>query len=209
MSNMPRPCPVFSDTNPLTTTLVLVPMSVHKPPSTTALFIGINSLETLKRFFLAQSRIAGTIKATTGVLFMNAETAAGAIMLRSCADASDSGRPSERSTRAAKPPVRSMAAATTNSAATVSMPSLLIPFRASSGVSTPAASSTTTPPIITMSGARWLKSKSEIVTNTTTAVSTACQFASNESRFILGRYFVRRAVGHRNGIRLGKADGID
>ena len=64
------------------------------------------------------------------------------------------------------------------------MPSLLIPLRASSGVSTPAASSTTTPPIIAMSGPRWLKSRAASVANTTQAVSTACQLWSNVSGFM-------------------------
>jgi hypothetical protein len=87
ISNIPSGAPVFPFTSPLTTTFVLVPMSVHKPPRTTAAFIGIKSFETLKRCFFAQSRIAGTISATTGVLFMNAETNAGPIIVRSWAEA--------------------------------------------------------------------------------------------------------------------------
>ena len=179
---MPSVCPVFAATRPLTTTFVLVPMSVHRPPRITAAFIGMRSFDTLRRCFLAQSRIAGTIRATTGVLFMNAESTAGAIIVRRCAEPSDVGRPSARSTRDASAPVRSTAAATTNSAATVSMPSLLMPLNASSGVSTPAARSTTTPPIMAMSGARCPKSSPASVTNTTAAVSAACQSRSRVSK---------------------------
>jgi hypothetical protein len=71
-----------------------------------------------------------------------------------------------------------MAAATTNRAATVIMPSLAMPRSASSGSSTPAARSTTTPAIITMSGPRCTKSRSASVAATTVAVSAICQFAA-------------------------------
>ena len=172
-------------------------MSVQSPPSTTAAFIGMSSFDTLSRCFFAQSRIAGTIRATTGVLFMKAETTAGPTIVRSCAAASDCGRPSARSTTAASAPVRSTAAATTNSAATVSMPSLPMPRKASSGVRTPAASKATTPPIIAMSGARCPKSSITSVARTTTAVKTACQLCSNASKFM------RRAFSRKSG-RKGK-----
>ena len=175
ISNIPSGAPVFPFTNPLTTMFVLVPMSVHKPPRTTAAFIGIRSFETLKRCFLAQSRIAGTISATTGVLFMKAETNAGPIIVRSWAEASVAGRPSTLSTTVASAPVRSTAAATTNSAATVIIPSLAIPLRASSGVRIPAARSTTTPPIIAMSGPRWPMRRATSVAQTTSAVRRAGQ----------------------------------
>ena len=69
-----------------------------------------------------------------------------ATIVRTCAAASDRGRPSTRSTTAASAPVRSTAAATTNRAATVIIPSLLMPLRASAGVITPAASRSTQPP---------------------------------------------------------------
>ncbi len=154
---------------------MLVPIRVQRPPSTTAQFIGMRSFETASRFFFAQLRIAGTMRATIGVLFMKAERMLGATIVRICAEASDSGRPRKRSTIAASAPVRSTAAATTKRAATVSMPSLLIPLKASSGVSTPAARSTTTPPIIAMSGDRCTKSSSTSVITTTTAVRPACQ----------------------------------
>ena len=173
--NIPSGAPVFPFTSPLTTMFVLVPMRVHKPPRTTAAFIGIRSFETLKRCFFAQSRIAGTISATTGVLFMKADTKAGPTIVRSCAEASVAGRPSTRSTTVASAPVRSTAAATTNSAATVIIPSLAIPLRASSGVRIPAARSTTTPPIIAMSGPRWPMRSATSVAQTTSAVSRAGQ----------------------------------
>ena len=122
-----RPAAIRSSTRPATITLVLVPISVHKPPSTTAEFIGIRSFETLSRFLRAHSRIAGTSRATTGVLFMNAETMPGPTMVRSWAAESDRGRPRTRSTITASAPVRSTPAATMNSAATEIIPSLAMP----------------------------------------------------------------------------------
>ena len=181
---MPSGWPRFPETRPLTTMLVLVPIRVHKPPRTTAAFIGMRSLETLSLRFLAQSRMAGTIRATTGVLLTKAESTPGAIIVRSWAEASDVGRPRARSTSEAKAPVRSIAAATTNSAATVIMPSLLIPLSASSGVITPAAKSSTTPPIMTMSGARCTNNSAASVTMTTSAVSIACQLPNSVSAII-------------------------
>jgi hypothetical protein len=150
-------------------------MSVHRPPRTTAAFIGMRSLETLNLCLAAHARIAGTISATTGVLFMKAETTAGPAIVRNCAAASDFGRPSTRSTTRARAPVRSTAAATTNRAATVIIPSLAIPRRASSGLRIPAARSTTTPPIIAMSGARWAEARRPSVTTTTAPVRRICQ----------------------------------
>ena len=201
ISNIPSGWPVFAATNPLTTTLVLVPMSVQRPPRTTASFIGISSFETLRRCFFAQSRIAGTIRATTGVLFINAETTAGPSMVRSWAEASDFGRPSARSTTAASAPVRSMAAATTKSAATVSIPSLAIPWKVSAGVSTPAASSSTAAPIITMSGARCPTSRLNTVPRTTAAVSSACQFDASQ-RVSIGAFL--RVREKRDGCGAGR-----
>ncbi len=177
MSNIANGSPRFSDTRPLTITLVLVPTNVHSPPRTTALFMGISSRDNDSRFFLAQSRTAGTIKATTGVLFITAESRAGMPITRACAEASEVGLPSTRSTIAERAPVRSIAAATTNRAATVSMPSLAMPAKASAGERMPLASSTITPPIIAMSGERCT---SRITVNTpksTMPVKVPCQEA--------------------------------
>ena len=122
ISNMPRGSPVRSAIKPLTTTFVLVPIRVQRPPSTTAQFIGISSLEMLRPCLRAQPRRAGTMRATTGVLFMKAERIPGPIMVRIWAVGSDRGRPSSRSMIVWRAPVRSTAAATTKSAATVIMP---------------------------------------------------------------------------------------
>ena len=181
---MPSDWPVLSLSRPLTTTLVLVPISVQRPPRTTASFIGIRSLETLNWCLRAQRRTAGTIRATTGVLFINPERTAGMVIVRSWASASDRGWPSPRSINTLSAPVRSTAAATTNKAATVSMPSLLMPARASAGVRMPAASKTTTAPIIAMSGARRPSNNASRVAATTPAVRIACQCSSQKARFM-------------------------
>ena len=195
MSNIPREVPVFAAYRPPTTTLVLVPMSVHSPPRMTAAFIGMSSLETGKRCFRAQSRIAGTIRATTGVLFMNAEATPGAIIVRNWAAESDCGRPRARSTSVARAPVRSSEAASTNRPATVIMPSLLMPLRASSGVITPPASSATTPAIITMSGDRCTNSRRPRTAMTTAAVRAAGQAATSDSSISAGMRAGLRMAG--------------
>ena len=128
---------------------------------------------------------------------MKADTAAGASIVRNCAEASDCGRPSALSTTVARAPVRSTAAATTNSAATVSIPSLAIPLNASSGVRMPAASRATTLPIIAMSGARWLNSSIDSVTKTTNEVNRACQLPSSESGAIGWRSVVGQGPENR------------
>ena len=122
-------------------------------------------------------------------------------MVRSWAEASDFGRPSARSTTAASAPVRSMAAATTKSAATVSIPSLAIPWKVSAGVSTPAASSSTAAPIITMSGARCPTSRLNTVPRTTAAVSSACQFDASQ-RVSIGAFL--RVREKRDGCGAGR-----
>ena len=94
--------------------------------------------------------------ATTGVLLRKAETTAIGIMRRSCAPAMVVGCPRSLDMYQSRPPVALIPAATTKSTATVSNPSFANPSSPSSTVTTPAAMSTATAPIMTWSG--WMMS---------------------------------------------------
>ena len=94
--------------------------------------------------------------ATTGVLLRKAETTAIGIMRRSCAPAMVVGCPRSLDMYQSRPPVALIPAATTKSTATVSNPSFANPSNPSSTVTTPAAMSTATAPIMTWSG--WMMS---------------------------------------------------
>ncbi len=72
-------------TRPAAITLVLVPISVQRPPRIVAKLSGISSFDGGMRNFLPHSVTAGSMAATSGVLFMNAERPATGSIMRSCA----------------------------------------------------------------------------------------------------------------------------
>ncbi len=139
-------------TSPTTTRLVLVPISEHVPPRIVAQLSGIISREADTPMRFDQSLTIGTIAATSGVLLMNAEIAADGTMRRSCAPITVRGRPRTRRTKKSSAPVSRIAAATTNSTPTVSMPSFANPANASLLLRMPHESSSTTPPSNVTSG---------------------------------------------------------
>ena len=106
--------------------------------------------------FSAHRWTMGIMTATTGVLLRKAETTAIGIMRRSCAPAMVVGCPRSLDMYQSRPPVALIPAATTKSTATVSSPSFANPSNPSSTVTTPAAMSTATAPIMTWSG--WMMS---------------------------------------------------
>jgi hypothetical protein len=99
--------------SPATTTFVLVPISVHRPPRIVANDNGISNFEAGTWTFLAHSMTAGNSAATSGVLFMNADIEAIGIIMRSCATATVFGTPNTRCAIQPMTPVSRSAATTT------------------------------------------------------------------------------------------------
>jgi hypothetical protein len=98
---------------PATTTFVLVPINVHKPPRIVAKLSGMRSFETGIRNLRAHSMTAGTIAATSGVLFMKAETVATGSIMRICAAVVVRGLPNTRCAIQPMTPVSRKAVTTT------------------------------------------------------------------------------------------------
>mmetsp|Transcript_1588 Transcript_1588/g.6643 ORF Transcript_1588/g.6643 Transcript_1588/m.6643 type:complete len:209 (-) Transcript_1588:259-885(-) len=154
---------------PNTTRLVEVPMSVHVPPNMLANDSGIITCSFGMWMFSAHRWTMGIITATTGVLLRNPETSAMGTISLTCAPAMVRGFPKSLDMYQSSPPVALIPAATTNSVATVSRPSLLKPARPSSTETTPAAMRIVSAPIITWSG--WTTSHSRHA-NAPTTITT-------------------------------------
>ena len=95
---------VSRSTRPLTTRFVLVPMSVHVPPKIAAYESGSISFDGARPSLRDQSRTAGIIIATTGVLFRNALKPMTGSMMRASARRSRSSRSPRFPPRAAGSP---------------------------------------------------------------------------------------------------------
>ena len=158
-------------------TLVLVPINVHKPPRIVAKLSGMSSLDTGMPYFLPHSMTAGNAAATSGVLFMKAEITAIGAIIRSCAFATERGRPNRPWAIQVMTPVSRKPATTTYSTPTVAMPSLAKPLKAWPAVMTPVNIRTLNADIITRSAETCVnRSMPKIHTN-----APSVSQASNES----------------------------
>ena len=149
---------------------VLVPMSVHMPPRIAAYESGMSRRDAARWMRRDQSDTSGSRIVTMGVLLRKALATVTGIMRRICALIRRFGQPSRGRTAAARMPVSPRPAATTNMAATVTMPSLEKPASAAPGVTIPPTMSTATPPRIERyGGTRVAASNANTPTTTTVA----------------------------------------
>mmetsp|Transcript_8519 Transcript_8519/g.21895 ORF Transcript_8519/g.21895 Transcript_8519/m.21895 type:complete len:279 (-) Transcript_8519:59-895(-) len=171
----------FSFTKPNTTRLVDVPISVHVPPKIEAKLSGISSFEGENWFTLANPTMTGIIIATTGVLFMNADSTVTGTMKRIRMAVSGCCPPSPL--RPSSPligliaPVFLTASATTRRMATVSIPVLLNPCTDSSSEMIPATSMMTTVPIMSMSAPAHSRLIATSIATTHDSVTPICHGA--------------------------------
>ena len=133
-----------------------MPISEQVPPRIDRNDSGINSREGEIRRLRHQAISTGTSRATLGVLFSTMAEGISTTAMENRARPSVSTRPRNRSPTNSITPVSRSPAATTNIAATISIPELANPENASSGEITPKAARSTTAPTKSRSAGRSL-----------------------------------------------------